>query len=179
MRGGVTSLKRCRQAETGRCVGFAGPEYGGGDPPGRGQRSDVLSMAAGVWRAEDRAGEAAAVLAAQAFQHDANLLLGSQAVRWRGLISRSERPLCRRGSLVKLIFELLIDAAKTFYNLSCPIDVLLPALDGPICWRTRRNRTEITRLIGELENLSSGTLPRCSFSLFVLPFSFRQAFDPR
>jgi hypothetical protein len=35
-----------------------------------------------------------------------------------------KRSLCRSGSLVKLIFELLIGAAKTHYNLSGPVDIL-------------------------------------------------------
>src|SRR5262245_26796070 len=47
-----------REAAAGRCSGLAGSEHGGRNPPDRGERGDVLSVAAGVRRAEDRAGEA-------------------------------------------------------------------------------------------------------------------------
>src|SRR5262249_441629 len=47
-----------REASAGRCSGLAGPEHGGSNPPDRGERGDVLSVAPGVWRAENRAGEA-------------------------------------------------------------------------------------------------------------------------
>ena len=42
----------------GRSCGLAGRDYGGRDPPDRRERGDLVSLAPGVWRAEDRAGEA-------------------------------------------------------------------------------------------------------------------------
>src|SRR5262249_53594339 len=54
----IQARRDCREAAAGRCSGLAGPEYAGRNPPDRGERGDVLSVAPGVWRAEVRAGEA-------------------------------------------------------------------------------------------------------------------------
>src|SRR5262245_59681239 len=47
-----------RQVAAGRCSGLTRPEHGGRNPPDRRERGDVLSVAPGVRRPEDRAGEA-------------------------------------------------------------------------------------------------------------------------
>src|SRR4030095_1486873 len=47
-----------REVAAGGCSGLAGPEHGGLNPPDRGERGDVLSVAPGVRWAEDREGEA-------------------------------------------------------------------------------------------------------------------------
>src|SRR5215468_9908976 len=47
-----------REAAPGGCSGLAGARHDGGDPPDRGERGDLLSLASRVWRAEDRAGQA-------------------------------------------------------------------------------------------------------------------------
>src|SRR5262249_22664138 len=44
-----------REAAPGGCSGLAGARHDGGDPPDRGERGDLLSLASRVWRAEDRA----------------------------------------------------------------------------------------------------------------------------
>ena len=46
------------EAAAGGSSDLAGANHGGRDPPDRGERSDILSVAPGVWRVEDRAGEA-------------------------------------------------------------------------------------------------------------------------
>src|SRR5262249_34064347 len=46
------------EAAAGRRSGLAGATHGGRNPPDRGERGDVLSVAPEVWRAGDRAGEA-------------------------------------------------------------------------------------------------------------------------
>src|SRR5215813_247723 len=53
----IQARRDCREAAAGRCSGLAGPEYAGRNPPDRGERGDVLSVAPGVRRAEVRGAE--------------------------------------------------------------------------------------------------------------------------
>src|SRR5262249_37047179 len=39
-----------REAAPGGCSGLAGARHDGGDPPDRGERGDLLSLASRVWR---------------------------------------------------------------------------------------------------------------------------------
>src|SRR5271163_3424826 len=54
----VHSRRSCREVAAGRCAGLAGPAYRRRSPPDRRERGHLLSVAAGVRRTEDRAGEA-------------------------------------------------------------------------------------------------------------------------